>query len=87
MMVDARLTSRGFEGAGVDLRGGDMTDGFGLLISIDCLGLGAADVEEAEGFTWNASSANLSATRWDRSFGCSGELAKPSSNSNFWPLS
>lgn len=56
MMADARL------GAVADLSGGDITGGVALLKSIDCLGLGATGAEAGEGFTRNASSANLSAT-------------------------
>jgi hypothetical protein len=87
MMVDARLTSGCFGVAVADLRGGDMTGGFAPLKSIDCLGLGAAGAKDGDGFTRKASSANLSATLWDKSFGCCGELGRPSSKSNFCPFS
>ena len=84
MMAEARLTS-GCGGAVADLSGGDMTEGFALLRSMDCLWLGGAGAV-GEGFTWNASSASRSATLWDRSFGCCG-LDGPASKSNFCPLS
>lgn len=87
MMADARLTS-GCGGAVADLSGGDITDGLALLTSIDCLWLGCAGAEDGEGFTWKASSANLSATLWDRSFGCCWAAADwLESKSNFCPLS
>ena len=49
MMAEARLTS-GCGGAVADLCGGDMTEGFARLKSMDCLWLGGAG-PETEGFT------------------------------------
>ena len=89
MIADARLSSTGFGGADADLVGpirgtSGGIDGciFGLDVSEDCLWL--AGVGVGLGCVGaNASSASLSVTLWDRSFGCcaaGGEAGSSKSN-------